>query len=467
MTDDKSATNAQSKTSLKNNKPSKPKSSGSSSPAAMDKSFATTTSKKTEQEKSQPAKSTTPFSPEKPINKVSTQVSKIAVFTLLLVIVVIAAMSSAFVYYQQQQEQLSIQFVETIEQQRKMIEGQSQQKMTAFQNSLDNKISAQLAQIKKSNLLAMQQLEQRLNQQIDTSPNDWLINEAEYLIRMASRSLWLHKDAASAIVLLQAADDHFKQTQQDKYLVIRQSIRDDITQLQTIPVPAVEDTVLSLLALSKQIANLTLAHVQREAAFIETPELSSDIADWRTNLSITWDRFVDDYFTLRPINATVQPLLTPEYQQNLRQNLALKVQLAIWAATEHKPALFQQTLTDITTWLRQYFDMEQTVNIAFEHSINQLNSNSINVDYTIELSALHAIQKQIPPQLTYPTDTIPRLKSSAKPTVKSPASASEKTPAQQSDSISTKPLLTIPITSPNDIKSEDNEQMDNKDKGSA
>ncbi len=37
-------------------------------------------------------------------------------------------------------------------------------------------------------------------------PNDWLLAEADYLVKMAGRKLWLEHDTASATILLESAD---------------------------------------------------------------------------------------------------------------------------------------------------------------------------------------------------------------------------------------------------------------------
>jgi uroporphyrin-3 C-methyltransferase len=107
-----------------------------------------------------------------------------------------------FFYYQQQHSQLKNELNNAIEQQKMAGQDQWRQQLSAHQNSINSKLTQQLSTIEKSNLSSILQLEKRINQQIEARPTDWLINEAEYLIRMASRSLWLHKDIASAVKLL-------------------------------------------------------------------------------------------------------------------------------------------------------------------------------------------------------------------------------------------------------------------------
>jgi len=335
------------------------------------------------------------------VDTTKTKISKTALFSLLLVIIAIAGVIGSYIKTQRQFElfksELASQNEQGFKTQQAQLMQQSQlvQQLRNKQNTIDTQVTAQINTIKQSNNEKVAQLKKVVERFSQSQPSDWLIHEAEYLIRIAARSVWLNNDTKAAVNLLSEADNKFKQLNSPQYLPIRQLIRQDIATLNTMPTLAIEDTVLSLIALNKQVAELPLAFVHKEAVVTEKMEPTADIADWQANLKITWDTFVDDYFTLRPINANIQPLLNPLQQQNLRQNLSLKIQLAIWAATEKKPELYQQTLTDIELWLSQYFDMEQLINISFNKNIVMLKAVLIYFDYSVELNSLNAVRKML------------------------------------------------------------------------
>jgi uroporphyrin-3 C-methyltransferase len=263
------------------------------------------------------------------------------------------------------------------------------------QTALENQVSTALADITNTSDTRIKQLEAQISALQQNQPSDWLIHEAEYLIRIASRSIVLNKNPTAAIDSLKEADLRVKELDEFQYFNIRKLIREDIETLKAMPLLDTNETVLSLLALNKRIESLTLAWVDKKEMPVEVSELTDNIDDWKENLKITWDNFVNDYFTLRPINANIQPLLSPEYQQNLKENLSLKVQLAIWATTEENQEVYLQSIADIEEWIQKYFDMEKRENLTFYKNIEALKNNIISSDYTVNLLSLKEIRKYL------------------------------------------------------------------------
>ena len=82
-----------------------------------------------------------------------------------------------------------------------------------------------------------------------------------------------------------------------------------------------------------------LADVDLAEALDQTKEdlaLSDNIGDWQENLAKTWHKFLNDFITVRRRTGMVEPLMAPDQQQHLKQNLSLKIQLVQWAASEQK-----------------------------------------------------------------------------------------------------------------------------------
>ncbi len=83
--------------------------------------------------------------------------------------------------------------------------------------------------------------------------------------------------------------------------------------------------------------------------------------------------------------------MTPDQQQNLKQNLSLKIQLATWAASEQKSKIYQQSLTEIEQLFAEFFDMQTSENKNFLKAIVQLKSHTVYYDYPSDLASLNAI----------------------------------------------------------------------------
>jgi uroporphyrin-3 C-methyltransferase len=289
---------------------------------------------------------------------------------------------------QQSQEQLkdslTAEFNRQLQQQNRL-SSQSQQSAKKLHLDSDTQIQRLTAQIS--------QLEQEVSQR---QPNDWLIHEAEYLVRVAARTMWLERDTKAAINLLRDADNRLKELDQPKFLPVRALINEDIENLALMPTLKNQEAILTLMALNKQVPTLSLAGVNLAQTLEKTQEdfvLSDDIGDWQENLAKTWQKFLNDFITVRRRTGMAEPLLAPDQQQHLKQNLSLKIQLVQWAASEQKEKVYQQNLLDIQQWLNEFFDMNLPVNKSFYNAIEQLKKQTISYDYPSDLRSLNAIKR--------------------------------------------------------------------------
>ena len=130
-----------------------------------------------------------------------------------------------------------------------------------------------------------------------------------------------------------------------------------------MPTLQTDEIMLTLMALSKQVTLLPLAMVDlgKEVNQENDIELSDNINDWQNNLAKTWQKFLDDFIRIRQRAGTIEPLMAPKQQEHLKQNLSLKIQLALWAASERKGEIYHKSLTDIAQWLEEFFAMDATI----------------------------------------------------------------------------------------------------------
>lgn len=346
----------------------------------------------------QPSPSSTKVTAKKPSNKTAT----------IALVVAILSIFASIGHYVWQQQQNNAQFLTLNQQNQQAIEqGQSELKssLTAeFNRQLQqqnratsqSQISAKKAHSDSDSQLQqlsaqLSQLEQKMSLR---QPNDWLIHEAEYLVRVAARTMWLERDTKAAISLLRDADNRLKELNQPKFLPVRALINEDIESLALMPTLQNQEAILTLMALNKQVPTLVIITPEEELEHSkENIALSDDIGDWQENLSKTWHKFLKDFITVRRRTGIIEPLMTPDQQQHLKQNLSLKIQLVQWAASEQKEEIYQQTLLDIQQWLNEFFDMNLPVNKRFYQSIEKLKQQTIHYNYPSDLRSLAAIKR--------------------------------------------------------------------------
>jgi uroporphyrin-III C-methyltransferase len=377
------------------------------------------TAKKVDHVDSKPNKKTppplrtnkTPATTTKNMNTLNQpKTSKTAIIALLIAIIGLAGVGVIHYLHELQNKNQS----ETLAQQLKTLNTASEQRLnqllTQQKSVIDNQVNTALLDITNTSATRIEQLETQLNALKQNQPTDWLIHEAEYLIRIASRTIWLEHDTSAAINLLQDADARIKELNSPEYLPIRQLIREDIETLKLMPTLKTEEIILTLLALNKQVSllNFAMAKIPENDTGGQSLQLSEDTADWRSNLAKTWQKFLADFITVRRREGNVEPLMSANNQQHLKENLALKLQQTQWAASEEKSVLFTQSLDDISLWLSEYFDMGHLETAKFYQSIQLLKSEIVSYDYPTKLQSLNAIRQV----LTDKPVTIPQTKAS-------------------------------------------------------
>lgn len=333
-----------------------------------------------------------------------TPISKTAVLALLLSLTATAGVVGHYFWQEKLAEQRSEQNKVSQQESLQAIAGKSEQQVKQAVTHLQQSVQTSMNDLVEVQKQQADYVDQQLSSISLVQSKDWYAQEAAYLIRVAVRSLWLEQDARTAIALLRDADAKLSDLKKPEYLPVRQAIREDIAALSAASLPQTDEVLLSLVTLNRQVSDLPLAYVDREIPTQESRELSEDIADWKENLKKSWDQFVDDYFTLRPINAEVKPLLTPQYQQHLRQNLSLKLQQAQWAVTQQNEVLYRENLVDISNWLNEYFDETAQINTNFINEIDRLKTSNIRFTFDQQLTSVDAIKQMLLPK------ALPKLK---------------------------------------------------------
>tara|TARA_B110000211_G_scaffold66263_1_gene76466 strand:- start:5797 stop:7170 length:1374 start_codon:yes stop_codon:yes gene_type:complete len=331
------------------------------------------------------------------------KVSKLAILAIILALLAIAASAGHYYWSELQKAQFSQQLSAELQKQQQLSQAQIVQQFSQKLAQQQQAHNTQLKELKTSieyntenSILELQkQQQQQMANLRQNQPNDWLLEEAEYLIRVAARSLWLDKNTSTAISLLNDADLRIQELNDPRFLVLRQTIQQDIAKLQLLPTLKTDEVILKLMALDQQIKQLPLAMVDvpdnsdKESSL----ELTENVSDWRTNLAKTWRKFIADFITVNRRAGNVEPLMSPDFQQNLRENLSLKLQTATWAASKANSDIYRQSLDDIINWLNNYFDMSHQANQNFVKALDALKNETINVTYPNDLAALKAIRQ--------------------------------------------------------------------------
>lgn len=225
-------------------------------------------------------------------------------------------------------------------------------------------------------------LQSALGEMTGRRPNDWLIAEAEYLVNLSGRQLWLEHDVVTATILMETADLRLAELNDPTLTPIRKAISQDIQQLKSIRRIDVDGIVLRLNSLQQQVQKLPLVNALLPEAQNVVPEkVSSDVNDWKQNLKASFNDFINQFITYRKRDGNAVPLLTAPQTFYLEENLKAKLDQAITAVYRENGALYDEALKVAKEWTLRFFDQEDPLTKSFVATLTLLDNQTIEVSY--------------------------------------------------------------------------------------
>ena len=231
-----------------------------------------------------------------------------------------------------------------------------------------------LAQRVNLNELKNEGLAKRIADVSGRRPADWLLAEADYLVKLAGKKLWLEGDVKSAIMLLKSADIRITDLADASLLPIRALLAKDIQTLQQVNQVSTESIALSVSALIAQVDNLpleTLKLPEPEMAETKT-ELSDDVTDWQANLKSSWNAIVDDFISVEKRSEEITPFISTKQQWLAREQLKFALLNAQQALLNHQTTLYQQALQQSLDIVITHYQLDNVGVEAYIDSIQEL-----------------------------------------------------------------------------------------------
>ncbi|SEG77989.1 uroporphyrinogen-III C-methyltransferase [Marinobacterium lutimaris] len=213
------------------------------------------------------------------------------------------------------------------------------------------------------------QLQQRLTDAIkqvnatrETSREDFLLAEAEYLLRLANQRVLMEQTATGALTLLKSTDQILRESDDVALYPVREALAQDIAALEAVPSLDTEGIYLQLAALSSQVDNLRVTPItdkRKLPAMLEEITPESVEKSWTEGAAAAWGKAVDKFEKLVVIqhrDEPVEPLMSPEQTYYLQQNLHLMLEQAQLALLQRKQEAFDASLVKAADWVGTYFD---------------------------------------------------------------------------------------------------------------
>ena len=223
--------------------------------------------------------------------------------------------------------------------------------------------------------------------------NAWLVAEAEYYMQIANAQIQLANNPELAAVALELADQRVRELADPSYTGVRRKLADEIQQLNAIEKTDLEGVTLQLATLASVIPGLPLANR------IDVPEGTAPTQDeTRSGLRRVADSVGNAFGNMVRIRETderVTPLLSPQAEYFLRQNLQLQLQAARLALLLGEEASYRQSIADASDWLRDYFDTEAAPVRAARQTLEEIIEQDFSVERPDISGSLELLRQQV------------------------------------------------------------------------
>ena len=209
---------------------------------------------------------------------------------------------------------------------------------------------------------------------------DWLLAEAEYLLRLANQRLELENDHQGALRLLKRTDELLAGIDAAGVHPIREALAEEILALRTM------DPV-----------DRTGIHLQLEAAMGMIPELgraqSLDPADTLPDASGSnsnqeadaslWQQLLgvlDRMVRIRRLDEPTHALLTPEQETQAQLHLQLMFEQAAAALLRGDSTVYRRSLGRAGDWLERWYDSSNQTASALSELISDLRDEPLQTE---------------------------------------------------------------------------------------
>ncbi|MCH2041815.1 MAG: uroporphyrinogen-III C-methyltransferase [Saccharospirillaceae bacterium] len=220
---------------------------------------------------------------------------------------------------------------------------------------------------------------ERLGKLPGAERQDWLLAEAEYLLRLANQRLQLERDWDGAVSMLTAADNVLLETRNPRMNRVRSEIARELLALRAVPAIDNVGAITRLQAMQEQVTSLPWMPEKLVLDPVtEQPVETLDKQEWYWQL---WHGIRDSISSMVRITERDAPIaapLTPDQQYYLQQNMNLMLEQAQVALLREQAELYQSSLKRVSDWLDQYLMIEDERTRAARAALTELQNWDVN-----------------------------------------------------------------------------------------
>lgn len=220
--------------------------------------------------------------------------------------------------------------------------------------------------------------QQRVSALASSDRSDWQLAEAEYFLQLANQRLLLGGDPKTALEQLQAADDIVRHVEDSGLLPVRAALAKDIAALKALEVVDMEGLYLAIEAVAEQAQQLRLIEpVTVQEGAPEVLNADATLGErLQSGLRAALHK-LDQLVQIRRRDEPYKPLLAPQYEAALQQNIKLAFEQAQVALLLSNQKLYEHSLSKARAALTTYYTVDEHATQSVAQAIAELMNKTV------------------------------------------------------------------------------------------
>ncbi|MGA9665558.1 MAG: uroporphyrinogen-III C-methyltransferase [Gallionella sp.] len=216
--------------------------------------------------------------------------------------------------------------------------------------------------------------------------------EVEQLLLLAEQQLQLSANVKAALIAMQSADGRLKRANRPAFDGLRKTIGKDMDKLRALRGVDVDGISLQLNGLITAVDGLPLAYQQRVAHQPPAPAAApGNETAWQKLVREIWEE-AKQLVRIENTGKAEIPLLTPDQEFFLRENLKIRLLTARLALLSRDDNSYRQELKTAQLWTSRYFDEGSQQGAQMSDTLKKLAGYDIKLDLPDIGDSLQAVR---------------------------------------------------------------------------
>lgn len=224
------------------------------------------------------------------------------------------------------------------------------------------------------------------------SRDETALAEVEQLLLIAAQQLQLSANVKAALIAMQSADARLQRMDRPAFNGLRRAISQDMDKLRMLPNVDITAINFQLDGLIAAVDELPLIYQQRNSSEAVTPVVvAQGETTWQRLSREVWNEAKQLVRIVDTGKAEI-PLLPPNQEFFLRENLKLRLLSARLALLSRDEDSYKQALKTVQLWTARHFDARSAESARMLSGLKKLAASSINIELPDISPSLQAVR---------------------------------------------------------------------------